>query len=165
MKIYIFILCILAVMLTSCFNEPDYPDTPSIAFESIQSHYRPGKGGDSIPLVISFRDGNGDLGEDDTIRKNCFVTAFKKQDGRYTQVVFLTSYNLNGSFPRLNTGSNSSLEGRITYSIPFFYLFRGYYHPVLNPKDTVKFQVQISDRAGNKSNIVETSDVVVGVNP
>ena len=165
MKIYIFVIITLSVMLTSCFNEPNYPDTPSIEFSHIQSYARPGKGGDSIPLVISFRDGDGDLGEDDTTKKNCLVTAFKKQDGRYTQIVFLTPDDLSGTFPRLNTGSSSSLEGDITYKMEFYYMFTGKYRPTLKVKDTVKFRVQISDRAGNLSNTVETSDVVLGVNP
>jgi len=56
----------LVLGLTSCFDKEEFPDTPSIAFESLiffdGPESGPDRGFDSLKLTFSFEDGNGDVG-------------------------------------------------------------------------------------------------------
>lgn len=67
-RLLVVVFC--SAFITSCFSPPEYPKTPEIAFKSITYS----KGGqplpddpsqvaaDSIILVLSFKDGDGDVG-------------------------------------------------------------------------------------------------------
>ena len=53
----------ISVLVTACFDPPEFPINPEIDFEDI--YFREAKApgqSDSLVLTISFRDGNGDLG-------------------------------------------------------------------------------------------------------
>ena len=55
----------MAVILASCFDPPEYSNTPAIEFESVSfvdvsSPSDP----DSLILAVRFKDGDGDLGLD-----------------------------------------------------------------------------------------------------
>jgi hypothetical protein len=52
----------LAWMISACFESPEYPNTPKIAFEGVS--FREVNGTDSLTLSLSFQDGDGDLGLD-----------------------------------------------------------------------------------------------------
>lgn len=54
---YIFII----VCFSNCFEEPEYPNTPLIAFQNLAFHEEE-TGMDSLILEFTFQDGNGDLG-------------------------------------------------------------------------------------------------------
>lgn len=59
------LLCFLAVLISSCFDPPEFNNTPEITYEKIQFKEVPGAGtNDSLILYINFRDGDGDLGLD-----------------------------------------------------------------------------------------------------
>ncbi len=51
----------LAGVLAGCFDPPEFPDTPSIAFESI-SFVEVDGNLDSLILTFTFEDGDGDIG-------------------------------------------------------------------------------------------------------
>jgi hypothetical protein len=55
-------VCFLAISITSCFNPPEFSDTPEVSFSKIQFKEVPGATADSLILYIDFRDGDGDLG-------------------------------------------------------------------------------------------------------
>ncbi|UII24584.1 hypothetical protein LVD15_14760 [Fulvivirga maritima] len=49
----------------SCFNSPNYPDTPSIEFQDVEFKRIGGfTDPDTLAITISFEDGNGDMGLD-----------------------------------------------------------------------------------------------------
>src|SRR5690349_16193132 len=53
----------VAVMVTSCFDPPQFSDTPQISFVDV--YFKDGTADnptDSLVVRISFRDGDGDLG-------------------------------------------------------------------------------------------------------
>lgn len=54
------------LMLSSCFDDPEFPDEPRITFESLRyvSQDVSGAPVDSLILTIGFEDGDGDLGLD-----------------------------------------------------------------------------------------------------
>ncbi len=60
------LLSILALMLvvSSCFDDPEFPNEPRITFNSIiyKDRASTGAAADSLLLVINFEDGDGDLG-------------------------------------------------------------------------------------------------------
>jgi hypothetical protein len=53
-----------SLMVSSCFDPPEFPITPEIAYENIRFVDMPDPATDSLVLEISFRDGDGDLGLD-----------------------------------------------------------------------------------------------------
>lgn len=172
-------LAFLAFLATACFKAPQYADTPAIVFESIRN--APTTGGDSVIIVFSYQDGNGDLGLDESDKQppfqelnsdgsvnpaffNFYANAYKKINGRYVPIIFSKDFTLNGRIPRLNKTRSSAIEGTIRYGIRFEYLFssEGVYSPPVFRNDTIKFDVQIADRGLNKSNIVQTSEIIIG---
>lgn len=165
-KNLLFIL-FLGVSLSSCFEVPDYPDKPEIEFVKIASEPRLDQflGGykDSVVISIGFKDGNGDLGyhqwEIDSLRKsaegyNFIVKQLRLSEGKYEE--YQTAESLSGYFQRISPEKPGPIEGVIHYS--GVQILHGFY-PF--PKDTIKFEVYIKDRAGNSSNVVTTDSVVV----
>lgn len=59
-------LSFAGLMLSSCFDDPEFPDEPRITFESLRyvSQATSGAIVDSLILTIAFEDGDGDLGLD-----------------------------------------------------------------------------------------------------
>jgi hypothetical protein len=59
------LLCFLAVLVSSCFDPPEFKNIPEITYNKIQFKEVPGAGtNDSLILYINFKDGDGDLGLD-----------------------------------------------------------------------------------------------------
>jgi hypothetical protein len=160
--------CIL--FLASCNSKPDFPLEPSITGSSISNIKVLDKFSstdtkkiykDSVIISINFRDGNGDLGvnEADKIKLsnagkfNYLVRRFVKIKGKY--VLFDPIPSHSGNFVALKSGNKAGpIEGVLNYSIDFFPL-NGL------KKDTVKFEIQIMDKAENLSNSVLTDSVLV----
>jgi hypothetical protein len=87
---------------------------------------------------------------------NYFIDFLVKQpDDTYVQYDFAPlCFSFNGRFPLLNPLSNKGpIEGALSYTLKT--LRSGF----LN--QTIKFRIHIQDRALNKSNVVETQDVVI----
>lgn len=87
-----------------------------------------------------------------TSNYNYLIRLFRKKKGVFTEFIPAVPYS--GYFPRLKAdGKTGPIEGTLDYSMEFP-------HPFTPPKDSLKFQVIIKDRAGNVSNTAE-SDVIV----
>ena len=173
--LYISSICLL---LFACTGEPDFSNIPEINFNNIRVLTVSSQGllgvtkKDSVVMTVNFQDGDGDLG---------FTPAelilLKKTTGDSLQTFVADIYvQRNGKFLRSNPkekfGGNvpirfkqgskpGPIEGTIDYSATFEYnVFQGI--PYLKGKnDTIKFAVQIKDRALNKSNVVETTPIVI----
>jgi hypothetical protein len=91
--------------------------------------------------------------------KNIFVNFFIKRNGQYSEFrwedpPFYTSFN--GRFPRiLNNAQTQPVEGTIQYGMLSF----GWQSIFRN--DTLRIDVQIQDRALNKSNVVSSPEVTL----
>lgn len=90
---------------------------------------------------------------------NIFIKFFIKRNGvfrefRWEDAPFYTTFN--GRFPRILTDNNTqAVEGTIRYSMLSFgwqSLFRN---------DTIRIDVQVQDRALNKSNLVSSPEVTL----
>ncbi len=123
-------------------------------------------------MTVDFKDGDGDLGfTPEELAK------LKKTTGDSLQTFVVDIYvSKNGKFvksnPKEKFGGNvpihfkqgskpGPIEGTIDYSAVFEYnVFQGI--PYLTGKrDTVKFAIQIKDRALNVSNKVETTPIII----
>lgn len=89
---------------------------------------------------------------------NITIKYFVKKNGIYTEFDWETAFppqcsdSYDGRFPLLSDLTNSPLEGKLRYgmtSTGFQFLFRN---------DTLKLEIQIKDRALNRSNVIETPD-------
>ncbi|WP_109742069.1 hypothetical protein [Arcicella aurantiaca] len=178
MKNKILYIPALFLFMFACVSEPDFSNVPSIGFNKIQLLTTETQGllgiskKDSVIMTVDFQDGDGDLG---------FTTEelakLKKTTGDSLQTFIVNIWvSKNGKFvksnPKEKFGGNipirfkqgskpGPIEGTIDYSATFEYnVFQGI--PLLTgKKDTVKFEIQIKDRALNASNIVQTTPIVI----
>lgn len=172
---YLLALGIMGIALTvsACFNEPNYPDQPEIVGSTVFPYKnlpaRPGVGRgrrDSIVVTINFRDGDGNLGNDtpvpaaDSARYfsnggwgNYKITTLRLVNGRYE--VLPTPVNRTLYFPDLTKGKpKGAIEGTLDFNQTYLYGNSSRLTPI-------KFQVQIRDRGLNESNVIETDTVWV----
>ncbi|MGL4597310.1 MAG: hypothetical protein ACRCYO_07280 [Bacteroidia bacterium] len=147
---------LLLATLSACKPEPVFPIEPSLVFkEYIQSQTS-----DSLQVVFTFTDGDGDIGiapgDADT---NMLLTAYYRNAlGEY--IVYPNFNTVNNPFdslvypyrvPRL-TASQKGVEGDIYVVINEAFI--SYY-------DTIAFNAFIVDQAGHKSQIVRTPELIL----
>lgn len=143
---------LLTTFCVSCFNAPDYPDQPEITINGIRKSRTIPLAGDSVIVVLGFKDGNGDLGkrnQGDTT-PNLFI-----MDKRFN-VIDSLSY----SIPNIpQNGSVNDISGEIEINL----LSKIYCNPLFPGKlsDTLEFEIQVRDRAGNFSNKVTTGQIEI----
>jgi hypothetical protein len=116
--------------LGACTTVPQYPAAPSISFGDV--YFKEGSPSDVIVLTIQFKDGDGNLGLDNSDilnppfqelnqdstpnrnRFNIFPVLYRKSGDQYDSI----SDGYRGIFPRLREGSNAGpIEGIITYEL------------------------------------------------
>lgn len=143
---------LIILILASCRKNSDVSIIPSITYKSLIT-YKYSDGKDSTGrLTFEYVDGDGDLGSDDsTAPQNLFVKFLEKKNGVFTEPALPIGFNVR--IPSLTPKSrNKSISGEITYNL---------FLPPHVVNDTVKFQIYIVDRAGNKSNTIETGEISV----
>jgi hypothetical protein len=141
----LYITC--SLFCVSCFNAPEYPDVPEIQLKEIRKSRGTPFSGDSVIVVLSFKDGNGDLGKRNSLDTvpNLFII-----DKRFG-VIDSFSY----SIPNIpQNGSVKDVSGNIDINL----LSKIYCNPLFPgiTKDTLEFTFQVRDRAGNFSNMIST---------
>ena len=107
-----FLLASLTLLMTACWNEPDFDDTPAISFKAIDKLTLPASEDrrtpkrDSVILTIGFQDGTGDLGEN-TQDSTRLKTVFGNQTwGNYE---IKTYYLVGSTYQELPLAVNSKL--------------------------------------------------------
>lgn len=150
----------LAFLLSSCLDKTEFPIEPAILFEEFTTS------GDSGILVISFTDGDGDIGlsDADTVAPYDLATGeyynlkldyHEKQNGVWVNMTDSLPLPFYYRIPVITpTGQNTALEGQIAVD-----LIPTYYNP-FSQFDTIKFSMQLLDRALNESNVVETDEII-----
>jgi hypothetical protein len=167
----ILLIGIIISIIFSCNQKPNFPLEPSIAFTSIKKFrildalstraQRKDVFKDSVSISISFKDGDGDLGVNEqekaklTEKKeyNYIVKRFVKFKGKFVELK--SDVTNSGNFITLkNSPKTGPIEGILNYALEF--------SPLKSLKaDTVKFEIQIIDRAKNPSNVIMTDSVLV----
>ena len=137
-------VAIITLTWSGCTKEIDPLDlVPSIELVSVAPtqvlEYQ-----DSIVFTISYKDGDGDLGENDPDVKNVFVTDLRN-DVTYR-------YRLQQLAPN---NANIPIQGQFIIVLPHTAII-GSSHT-----ETVKYRIYVTDRSGNTSNTVTTGDINV----
>ena len=169
----------ITLLLSSCWNEPDFDDTPRIEFLGLSTFKRlPPQGGvggaerDSVVITLNFTDGDGDLGLFDpkippTKADSILLNTSYKEWGNY-QIKVLRLVNNKYEelklpennvliFPRLTKpGTKGAITGPLEFRQVFLYSRSAKITPV-------KFQIKIRDRLLRESNVVETDTVHVPI--
>lgn len=180
MKNKILFIAFVSFFASSCVGEPDYSFVPEIGFHDIQviTTSSPDILGniskrDSVVISVDFKDGDGDLGfseEDykalikktgDSIR-TIDVNIFVSKKGKF--VKSNPAVKIGGDLKgfRFKQGTKAgAIEGIIDYSTSFGYTIYDKIPGLTGKSDTVKFTVQIIDRALNKSNVTESTPIVL----
>ncbi len=152
-------LAFITILAGGCLKTEKFPVEPKVTFKSFEFF------GDSASLVISFTDGDGDIGLDpsdvsppfDTASSyyyNLFLEHSEKVNGEWNIVEFAEPIRYR--IPRITpTGQNKTLEGEIAVAIDPFPLF------ITGNSDTVRYSVELVDRALHRSDRVTTTDILV----
>ena len=148
---------LLTFLIISCTKPPDYPNEPEIGFVGFSKNtLQQGDGNnDSLNVVISFTDGDGDLGDRDSL--NLFVT--DKRTG-FLQDRFKIPF-----IPE--QGASNGISGEISFALYTTCCIDYVNHTSCQPKstpDTLIYEIYIMDRAKNKSNVIETAPIYLQCN-
>lgn len=155
----IFIVVFAGLSLQNCVQPPDYVDAPVIEMKSISKNImKQGKSGeDSVLVVLTYTDGDGDLGSSSD-EPDVFI-----KDGRDDFLKY--QYRLPYVEPQ---GTGNGISGEISLLIPTscctFVDANGFvYSCEIVPVafDTLTYLISIKDRAGNISNEVETPPITL----
>ena len=140
----------------SCVKQDTFSEVPAIQFigQTKNMLHQGALMEDSLYVRFSFQDGDGDIGDADSV--NVFLTD-TRQD-------FATTFRL----PLLDTGSSvKTLEGEITMLVfTTCCLYDDNSQPPCTPStsqptDEVIYTLQIRDRAGNFSNTIELDPITI----
>lgn len=171
LKICLAALGLISLLMFSCKQDPQFPDTPQISFLAFDQ-VKDVSGKDSSGVLrLSFTDGDGDIGltAADTFAPynkgsvyyfNFFISYYEKQNGNWVKIVIpgfppgSDTLSNNSRIPYLTPeGQNKALEGEIQMSL--------FTNNPFSPYDTIKYEVTIADRALNRSNQVSTREIVL----
>jgi hypothetical protein len=176
-KMSILLPALIFSLFVSCKHDEqiNYPNEPTIEFKNIKIvpgfFDLLGNPGDSLELSFHYTEGDSKIGTPslpDTTIYNCQIVFYKiKQmvfslidsnayfsNPKYSSIPETFEPNKTYKRREVTVTTKSLSEGDLQINIFLF----GYYNP-FNLGDTLKASVQITDNAGNKSNIVEMQKI------
>lgn len=155
---YILILFVLAY--TSCIEKPTYPSEPVIAYKDFIRYGNDPANPDSVEVVVSFTDNEGDIGLDQADTHGLF------KEGNIWLVFY---YDSNGTWAAYDeTPSTPAFDTfKVAYRVPpvlpagdpaepmkgLIYVKQ---NPFVKVADTIKYQIYLYDRALHKSDTIHT---------
>ncbi len=157
MKIKRLLYLVLFVAFATCIRPPDYPIEPQITFVGMtKTTMRQGFGSeDSVYYTLSFTDGDGDLGGisgKDSL--NVFIT--DRRSNKPVEQTFRIPF-----VPE--AGAKNGISGEIRFLM--FTTCCLSLEPCIatpsRPTDTLSYDIYIKDRAGHKSNVVQTKPIIL----
>ena len=150
----IFLFAFLGVMFFGCKPDPTFPAIPALSFKE----FRQPAGTDSLVVVFSFTDGDGDIGVAPTdTTPNMMLTLYTQDaNGNFVvcddpSTVATDSLVYKYRIPNLTAGQ-IGLEGDIYLTIE---------NKNFLPSDTLQFNSFLLDQSENKSNTVRTETVIL----
>jgi hypothetical protein len=173
MRNLLFIGILFALGLMSCIDTPNFDDTPSIQFNSIDKFTvpdpfsGPNAKKDSVVITVDFEDGDGDLGITPEERSDTtLLNSIYREWGNYDLIIL--KKNASGTFSQLPSsvtnklffpvlkrdGKPGPIKGKLDFSQIFFY--SRFAKPAV-----LKFRVRVRDRALRVSNVIETDTISV----
>ena len=100
---------------------------------------------DSVIIRISYRDGDGDIGENNSDVQNAEITNFRNN--------LTYKFRIRQLAP---TNANVAIQGELEFIIPGVAME----NTSLSSESTY-FTISITDRAGNKSNQISSENIIV----
>lgn len=159
MKYNFALFILISIAFAACVRPPDYPIEPRLEFTSISKNtvVQDGSVGprDTFYLTVSFTDGDGDIGFQNT-DSTLYVLDTRKNGGRINDVQGLPYVPEQGA----GNGIAGDIQMRIFGScckndlVPCSPSTRF-------PRDTVVYEVYIKDRAGHESNRIKTPPIYI----
>jgi len=156
-KSQLFLISFFALLLGTyaCVQPEEYPIEPVITFKSLsKSQMDQGNAfQDTITVVLSFTDGDGDIGTEGNDINLSMIDSRTGQESQFYSLPFVP-----------NPNEKYGISGEIylqVYSVCCI-------HPDLNeiceqwqdfPEDELTYEITLTDRAGNVSNAVTTSAI------
>lgn len=152
-----FTIFTLITFTLACTKPPEYPIEPVITFKSLSKTSLPQSNlnTDSLTIIFSYTDGDGDLGNEDNEAS-----------------VFLKDLRTGFESPTFSIpfvpeqGAGNGISGEIAIQV----FTSCCIHPTTNqicmpfadfPQDTLIYDIYIVDRAGNSSNVVRTDPIIL----
>ena len=143
---YIYVLtCLSFVLINSCtkYEEVKESEKPSITYSMITPiNIKEFK--DSVQITIKYKDGNGDLGDENPDELNIYV-----KDNRLDKADF---YHLHALAP---PGTSIAIDGTLNIKLKNTFLIGS------GNSETTSYEVKLKDRAGNWSNAITTEMVTI----
>lgn len=135
----------LTVFFFSCSknSETALDPVPKISFLSInQTSFNAFT--DSVIITINYEDGDGDLGYENADLVTAFVHDMRlpNRDGYYVP-------------PLAPLNSTIAISGKLNIVLPPLFLLSN------SPTESTSFEIQLQDRKGNLSNIINTPEVTI----
>ncbi len=160
-RISLFFIVLLGLII-GCTEPPDYPNEPQLRYIGLNKNTivqgRTAAQTDTLIIMFSFTDGNGDLG-DETVT-NLFIR--DSRDNSLNPVVIK---------PIPEQGSGNGISGEITVRLInnndaskmccIFPDRRVCFTDPRYPIDTFSYSIQMKDRAGNLSNVIRTERITL----
>lgn len=150
----LFLFAFLGAVLFGCKPDPVYPAVPALTFKEARQPV----GTDSLVLIYSFTDGDGDIGVSPTDSDSNMVLTLYVPDANGNFLVFddpgtvdVDSLMYKYRIPHLTAGQ-IGLEGDIYVTIE---------NKNFLPRDTMQFNSFLLDQSHNKSNLVRTETVIL----
>lgn len=143
-SLYIVFLGLLIISLSSCKKEIDkWGVAPELEFISISPQSMQ-EYAQSVVITIKYKDGDGDLGQNNTDTPNTFVT-----DQRNGTLYTFRTQQL------APDNANVPITGQLNITIPSTWILSN------ANSENVSYTVYMKDRAGNQSNTITTSSVTL----
>ena len=175
LKANLWLLALATLTLPACLQAPEYSDTPVISLNSITATRLDTRLGtrDTVIITLDWRDGDGDLGLDDTDTEppfnpetspgvsnpfyNNYFVQFQVRRGSapFKDTIIGSADSYNGRFFRLGKSERAeALRGTLNRGFAFF---QGSFPPATD----VRFKIYILDRKLNQSNTITTESFFV----
>ena len=155
-QLFAFTLLVFCLSVVGCTKPPDYPIEPVIKYLGMSKKQlkQSSINADSLRVSFSFTDGDGDIGSNDSL--SLFVV--DKRDGFLSskyKIPFITE-----------AGAKNGISGEIEFVLfstcCYFPDGQAPCTPSKTfPTDTVVYELYLKDRAGHKSNIIETEPIIL----
>lgn len=154
--LYFGLFALILGSIGACVSRPDFPVEPVLEFISMDKNQmvQNSFNTDSVRVTFSFTDGDGDIGDNDSL--NIFIRDNRDQ-------FIAAQYRLPELPPE---GAGRGVRGEITVTIyTTCCIFPDGTPPceasLQYPTDTVRYEIFMIDRAGHISNTIKTDPIIL----